>query len=129
MSSPIETFPASPARAVLDGDGCAGSRGDGCVGMPGSAALPGQRGIAGGDILQDSFGHRPLDELQKAMADGVPVLGYLYWSLLDNFEWDLGYRERFGLAHIDYATGKRTPKDSARWYAGVIRTNGGEVKP
>jgi len=46
---------------------------------------------------------------------------------LDNFEWADGYRQRFGLIHVDYKTLCRTPKDSARWYADVIRTNGGEL--
>jgi beta-glucosidase len=51
------------------------------------------------------------------MTDGVPVKGYLHWSLLDNFEWQHGFRERFGMIHVDFATGRRTLKDSARWYA------------
>ena len=56
----------------------------------------------------------------RAVADaldaGVPVTGYYVWSLLDNYEWSLGYTRRFGLVHVDYATQRRTPKDSARWY-------------
>ena len=53
----------------------------------------------------------------RAAADaGVPVEGYLVWSLLDNFEWAHGYRGRFGIVHVDLATQVRTPKDSARWY-------------
>ncbi len=59
---------------------------------------------------------RYLRELARAVADGVDVRGYFHWSLLDNFEWAEGYRHRFGLIHVDYATGRRTPKDSARWY-------------
>ena len=46
------------------------------------------------------------------------------WSLLDNLEWSLGYSKRFGIVHVDYATQQRTPKDSARWYSGVIASNG-----
>ena len=46
------------------------------------------------------------------------------WSLLDNFEWSLGYSKRFGIVHVDFATQKRTLKDSARFYARVIATNG-----
>ena len=49
--------------------------------------------------------------------DGVPLKGYFAWSLLDNFEWSYGYAQRFGLVHVDYATQRRTLKDSARWYA------------
>jgi hypothetical protein len=52
------------------------------------------------------------------------VRGYFIWSLLDNFEWSHGYSKRFGIFHVDYATQKRTPKASARFYAEVIRTNG-----
>ncbi|TDB92734.1 GH1 family beta-glucosidase [Actinomadura sp. 7K534] len=60
----------------------------------------------------------------RAIADGVPLRGYFTWSLLDNFEWAWGYSKRFGLVHVDYATQRRVPKDSARWYAGVIRRGG-----
>lgn len=76
------------------------------------------------DPQRIDFVHRHLIELNRAIADGAEVLGYLHWSLLDNFEWDHGFRERFGLVFVDYATGKRIPKDSSRWYAEVIRTNG-----
>jgi len=70
---------------------------------------------------------RYLRELRRAIADGVDVRGYFHWSLMDNFEWAEGYRQRFGLVHVDYATQARTPKDSARWYARVIATNGGDL--
>ena len=53
-----------------------------------------------------------LEAVLKAMADGVPVKGYFAWSLLDNFEWAFGYKERFGLIYVDYETQKRTPKTS-----------------
>lgn len=68
--------------------------------------------------------HRHLLQLRQAIADGADVRGYFYWSILDNFEWAEGYRERFGLVHVDHATQKRTLKDSATWYANVIATNG-----
>jgi beta-glucosidase len=51
-----------------------------------------------------------------AMRQGVPMAGYMVWSLLDNFEWASGYDKRFGIVHVDYATQRRTLKDSARWY-------------
>ena len=59
-----------------------------------------------------------------AIDRGANVGGYFQWSLLDNFEWALGYAKRFGLVHVDYATQQRTLKDSAHWYADVIRRNG-----
>ena len=62
-----------------------------------------------------------LENMRLAMEEGVPVLGYLHWSILDNFEWAEGYAPRFGLVHVDYATQKRTVKDSARYYAEYIR--------
>ena len=52
------------------------------------------------------------------------VHGYFAWSLLDNFEWSLGYSKRFGIVHVNFDTQQRTPKDSARYYAQVIATNG-----
>lgn len=60
-------------------------------------------------------------QLRRSMESGVPIQGYLHWSLMDNFEWAEGYKDRFGLVYVDYATGKRILKDSARWYAQVMR--------
>jgi beta-glucosidase len=57
------------------------------------------------------------------MDAGADVRGYFVWSLLDNFEWDSGYSIRFGLVFVDYATLRRIPKSSARWYRDVIRAN------
>ncbi len=70
------------------------------------------------------FMHRYLLGLKRAVDEGIPVLGYHCWSLLDNFEWAMGYDQRFGLIHVDYQTQKRTPKDSAYWYRDVIAANG-----
>ncbi|MBY8853571.1 family 1 glycosylhydrolase, partial [Saccharothrix sp. MB29] len=44
------------------------------------------------------------------------VDGYFVWSLIDNFEWDSGYSQRFGLVHVDYETQRRTPRASYHWY-------------
>lgn len=59
--------------------------------------------------------------VKAARASGVPVDGYFVWSLLDNLEWVEGYRQRFGLIHVDHATGTRTPKDSYYWYRDRIK--------
>ncbi|WP_424186071.1 GH1 family beta-glucosidase [Actinokineospora sp. G85] len=61
-----------------------------------------------------------LRSLHQAIADGADVRGYFAWSATDNFEWAAGYRERFGLVHVDYATQRRTPKDSYHWYKSII---------
>jgi beta-glucosidase len=61
---------------------------------------------------------------REAIERGVDLRGYFVWSLLDNFEWAGGYSKRFGLVYVDYATQRRTPKASARWYSKVIRHNG-----
>ena len=56
----------------------------------------------------------------EALAAGVPLTGYYVWSLLDNYEWSLGYSRRFGLVHVDFDSQRRTPKESARWYQRLI---------
>lgn len=76
------------------------------------------------DANRIDFTRRYLLALHRAIADGVDVRGYFHWSILDNFEWLDGYKQRFGLIHVDYATQKRTLKDSAHWYHRVIESNG-----
>jgi beta-glucosidase len=76
------------------------------------------------DPQRIDFMRRYLTEYRRAASDGVKVKGYFYWSILDNFEWGHGYKQRFGIVFVDYATGKRTLKDSAYWYRDVIATNG-----
>ena len=68
-----------------------------------------------------------LRELSRAQEEGIPVLGYQYWSLLDNFEWAEGYGRRFGLIYVDYRTQKRIPKDSAYFYKDVIASGGKNI--
>ena len=75
------------------------------------------------DPQRIDFLARYLGGLQQAVREGVPVEGYFYWSLLDNFEWAEGYKDRFGLVHVDYQTQKRTPKDSYHWYRDLIATS------
>lgn len=72
---------------------------------------------------------RYLIELSKAIDDGAEVEGYFHWSLMDNFEWAEGFRERFGMIHVDYATQERRLKDSAAFYRQVIESNGGVLFP
>jgi beta-glucosidase len=79
------------------------------------------------DPQRIDFTRRHLMQLLRAIRDGVDVRGYFHWSILDNFEWNQGYRERFGLVHVDFEMLARTPKDSFAWYAQLIRTNGQEI--
>ncbi len=65
-----------------------------------------------------------LRAIRDAIDEGVDIRGYYQWSLLDNFEWALGYDKRFGLVHVDFDTMERTPRASAYWYRDVIRRNG-----
>jgi beta-glucosidase len=76
------------------------------------------------DPLRIDYLRRHLQAAADAMAQGVDLRGYFVWSLLDNFEWTLGYSKRFGIVHVDYETQRRTPKASARFYSEVIRTRG-----
>jgi beta-glucosidase len=64
-----------------------------------------------------------LAAVHAAIEKGADIRGYYLWSLLDNFEWALGYAKRFGLVHVDYDTLARTPKDSAYWYRDVVKAN------
>ncbi len=79
------------------------------------------------DPQRIDFLARYLREYRRAAADGVPVRGYFQWSIMDNFEWAEGYKQRFGLIHVDYQTQKRTPKDSYFWYKKVIQDNGASL--
>jgi beta-glucosidase len=61
-----------------------------------------------------------LRAVHDAITAGVDVRGYLVWSLIDNFEWAEGFRQRFGLVHVDFETQKRTPKASFAWFRDFI---------
>ena len=76
------------------------------------------------DPLRVEYLRAHLAALREAIAQGVDVRGYCVWSLLDNFEWSLGYSKRFGIVHVDYATQRRTPKASALYYRRVIASGG-----
>jgi beta-glucosidase len=81
-------------------------------------------GTAVHDPRRVAFYRAHLAEVRRALADGIPVDGYFCWSLLDNFEWAEGYRARFGITYVDYATQRRVPKDSGRWFAAMLSPDG-----
>ena len=75
------------------------------------------------DARRWRFIARHLEAIGQAIQQGVPVVGYCYWSLLDNFEWAEGFRPRFGLIEVDYNNQQRRPRPSAERYAQVCRSN------
>jgi len=75
------------------------------------------------DQRRISYLDKHLNALLDAIDQGVNLGGYFQWSLLDNFEWSLGYQKRFGIVFVDYESQKRTPKESAYWYSNVIKDN------
>jgi beta-glucosidase len=77
------------------------------------------------DSLRAAFIEPSLSGLLDVMADGVPVLGYLHWTLMDNFEWVFGYGHQLGLHEVDRETFERTPKPSAGVYAAYVRVHTG----
>ncbi len=88
-----------------------------------------ENGGAFKDLVQNGVVHdadrtdyiaRHIEAVAQAMRQGVRMEGYMVWSLLDNFEWASGYEKRFGIVHVDYATQKRTLKDSAVWFAAML---------
>jgi beta-glucosidase len=89
-----------------------------------------ENGIALADFLfSDGKVHDParseylrlyIDALERAQKDGIEIDGYFYWSFLDNFEWSLGYTQRYGLVYVDFENGNRTPKDSFYEYKKII---------
>ena len=89
-----------------------------------------ENGVCVEDYVEDGHVHDQaridffrsyLAQVLKAKSEGVPVEGYFVWSLTDNFEWSEGYRPRFGLIHVDYATQKRTIKDSGYWFRELLQ--------
>lgn len=81
---------------------------------------PGPDGVVH-DARRISFLLGHVKAANTALAAGVPLAGFLVWSLLDNFEWAEGYSKRFGLVRVDFTTQTRTPKESARWYGRLMR--------
>ncbi|GJN33302.1 hypothetical protein PR202_gb21885 [Eleusine coracana subsp. coracana] len=83
---------------------------------------PGNVSITQGvhDTVRIQYYRSYIIELKKAIDEGAKVIGYFAWSLLDNFEWRLGYTSRFGIVYVDYKTLKRYPKDSAFWFKHML---------
>jgi len=75
------------------------------------------------DSVRAEFIPAALTELQKAIADGVPVKGYVHWTLIDNFEWIFGYTQHYGLCSVERSTVKRTPKPSAAVLSAIAQRN------
>ncbi|MFN3604944.1 MAG: GH1 family beta-glucosidase [Leptonema sp. (in: bacteria)] len=75
------------------------------------------------DIERINFLKNYLEHVLKAKKEGVPVEGYFIWSFMDNFEWAEGYRPRFGIVYVDYATQNRYVKDSGYWYRDFLNAN------
>jgi beta-glucosidase len=83
-----------------------------------------ENGIGTDDDLQRiAYVRSALEGVTRCLADGIDLRGYTYWSLLDNFEWVLGYGPHFGLVAVDRTSFVRKPKPSATWFAEVVRTN------
>ena len=80
------------------------------------------------DPQRIDYTRRYLKALRRAAADGVDLRGYFHWTLMDNFEWAEGFRQRFGLVYVDFNTQQRVPKDSAYWYQQVIASNGASLE-
>jgi beta-glucosidase len=76
------------------------------------------------DPLRVDYYREHLRAAHAALEQGVDLRGYFAWSLLDNYEWSLGYAKRFGIVHVNFESQERTPKSSAKLYSEVIRSNG-----
>ena len=76
------------------------------------------------DPQRIDYTKRYLRSYERAANEGIPLVGYIHWSFMDNFEWSQGYDLRFGLIYVDYQTQEPTLKESAYWYRGVIASNG-----
>ncbi|NJK78670.1 MAG: beta-glucosidase [Chloroflexaceae bacterium] len=83
---------------------------------------PNEKGVVR-DMRRLHFLYDHFTAAHRAISAGVPLAGYFVWSLFDNFEWEQGYAQRFGIVWVDYTTQQRIPKESARWYSRVIASN------
>jgi beta-glucosidase len=79
------------------------------------------------DDRRVEYVRRALEGVARCIKDGIEVRGYCYWSLLDNYEWNSGYRPTFGIVAVDRKTQVRTEKPSAKWLGDTARANSIEV--
>jgi beta-glucosidase len=87
-----------------------------------------ENGIAAtDDSRRIEYVRRALVGVARCIKDGIPVRGYVYWSMLDNYEWNSGYRPTFGLVAVDFKTQERTIRPSARWLGEIARANAIEI--
>lgn len=100
---------------------------EGALRLAASAGLPmivTENGLGTEDDSERvEFVGRALSSLQRAIADGIDVRGYMYWSAMDNWEWMLGYEPKFGLLSVDHDTQERRVKDSGRYLGAIARAN------
>jgi beta-glucosidase len=83
-----------------------------------------ENGVATDDeTIRRDFLQQHLESLAQALEKGVPIMGYLYWTLMDNFEWTLGTNARFGLAAVDFHTQQRLPRSFAKTFERMCREN------
>ena len=81
--------------------------------------------LVNGEVNDDdrtAYFHTHLNAVNSAIEKGVDIRGYFAWSLMDNFEWALGYKKRFGIVYVDYKTQKRTLKQSALAYSKLVKS-------
>lgn len=90
------------------------------------APMPDDKRDSNGQVIDDdriAYIRDHLAEVHGALKDGVPMVGYLVWSMFDNFEWAHGYGPRFGIVEVDYETQERRPKKSADWFSNLTATH------
>jgi len=83
--------------------------------------------VAKNDTFRVNYYRDYIAQMHKAIENGADVRAYFAWSLMDNFEWALGYSKRFGICHVDYQSQTRTPKASAKFFSDVIKKNALEI--
>lgn len=127
---PIDA-PVTDMGWAIDPSGLEQQLNDMAAEFPGMPLVVTENGCAYDDPVVDGRCHDErrvaylrdhLAAVHRSLSGGAPIVGYYVWSLLDNFEWSEGYAKRFGITHVDYQTQRRTPKDSALWYADLARS-------